>query len=380
MAAFPFQELPFLVDCAITPEMMMKLSSSSSSSTTSTTNNSPLLSPSCCFSEDHTHLLKPNTNFSEPIFEQLQFHYPFENLADFHQGEANPIDFNLHESSCVEQGGTPMANSENDTPKKQSIDQNGGGVARWIPVKNKRKIKLDGSSPNPSKALRGGRSKKLKNCKNEAMKEEKEDEEVNKIKEQKKVTFQEAPKGYIHVRARRGQATDSHSLAERVRREKISERMKFLQSLVPGCDKVIGKATMLDEIINYVQSLQTQVEFLSMKLSSVTPMVYSFGVDLDALLLEQQGLNNMAPALQSVQECNPATTTTQTPTTAPATTAATTYFHHPQVGFQQQVHRGGANPPYLEDNAIGNLYWGLGDQGGSDPISQPGFNNMMHSF
>lgn len=76
---------------------------------------------------------------------------------------------------------------------------------------------------------------------------------------------------YIHVRARRGQATNSHSLAERVRREKISERMKFLQDLVPGCSKVTGKAVMLDEIINYVQSLQRQVEFLSMKLSTVNP-------------------------------------------------------------------------------------------------------------
>jgi hypothetical protein len=65
---------------------------------------------------------------------------------------------------------------------------------------------------------------------------------------------------YIHVRARRGQATDSHSLAERVRRERISERMRYLQELVPGCDKVTGKAGMLDEIINYVQSLQKQVE------------------------------------------------------------------------------------------------------------------------
>ncbi|KAK9288747.1 hypothetical protein L1049_017211 [Liquidambar formosana] len=81
----------------------------------------------------------------------------------------------------------------------------------------------------------------------------------------------EPPKDYIHVRARRGQATDSHSLAERVRREKISERMKFLQDLVPGCNKVTGKAVMLDEIINYVQSLQRQVEFLSMKLSTVNP-------------------------------------------------------------------------------------------------------------
>ncbi|KAG6491198.1 transcription factor bHLH76-like isoform X2 [Zingiber officinale] len=80
-----------------------------------------------------------------------------------------------------------------------------------------------------------------------------------------------AKEDYIHVRARRGQATNSHSLAERVRREKISQRMKFLQELVPGCSKVTGKAVMLDEIINYVQSLQRQVEFLSMKLSAVNP-------------------------------------------------------------------------------------------------------------
>ncbi|KAJ0234102.1 Transcription factor bHLH62 [Hirschfeldia incana] len=85
-------------------------------------------------------------------------------------------------------------------------------------------------------------------------------------------------KDFIHVRARRGQATDSHSLAERVRREKISERMKLLQDLVPGCNKVTGKALMLDEIINYVQSLQRQVEFLSMKLSSVNTRL-DFNVD-----------------------------------------------------------------------------------------------------
>lgn len=85
------------------------------------------------------------------------------------------------------------------------------------------------------------------------------------------VNTEEPKQDYIHVRARRGQATNSHSLAERVRRERISERMKYLQDLVPGCSKVTGKAVMLDEIINYVQSLQRQVEFLSMKLSTVNP-------------------------------------------------------------------------------------------------------------
>ncbi|MCL7025259.1 hypothetical protein MKW94_001981 [Papaver nudicaule] len=93
---------------------------------------------------------------------------------------------------------------------------------------------------------------------------------------------EEAPKeDYVHVRARRGQATNSHSLAERVRREKISERMKLLQDLVPGCDKVTGKALMLDEIINYVQSLQRQVEFLSMKLATVNPDI---NVDMDRII------------------------------------------------------------------------------------------------
>lgn len=46
------------------------------------------------------------------------------------------------------------------------------------------------------------------------------------------------------------------------RREKISKKMKCLQDLVPGCNKVVGKAGMLDEIINYVQSLQKQVEVI----------------------------------------------------------------------------------------------------------------------
>ncbi|KAG8074137.1 hypothetical protein GUJ93_ZPchr0006g45601 [Zizania palustris] len=83
---------------------------------------------------------------------------------------------------------------------------------------------------------------------------------------------------YVHVRAKRGQATNSHSLAERFRREKINERMKLLQDLVPGCNKITGKAMMLDEIINYVQSLQRQIEFLSMKLSTISPELNS---DLD---------------------------------------------------------------------------------------------------
>ncbi|KAI3730378.1 hypothetical protein L1987_61548 [Smallanthus sonchifolius] len=94
----------------------------------------------------------------------------------------------------------------------------------------------------------------------------------------------DAPKEVVHVRARRGQATDSHSIAERVRRGKINERLRCLQDIVPGCYKSMGMAVMLDEIINYVQSLQNQVEFLSMKLTEAShfPNFDSDSTSIDA--------------------------------------------------------------------------------------------------
>ncbi|XP_076904318.1 transcription factor bHLH62-like [Bidens hawaiensis] len=98
----------------------------------------------------------------------------------------------------------------------------------------------------------------------------------------------EAPKEVVHVRARRGQATDSHSIAERVRRGKINERLRCLQDIVPGCYKSMGMAVMLDEIINYVQSLQNQVEFLSMKLTEASSFP-NFDSDLVSIDAFQMG-------------------------------------------------------------------------------------------
>nr|AAD56411.1 bHLH transcription factor GBOF-1 [Tulipa gesneriana] len=149
----------------------------------------------------------------------------------------------------------------------------------------KRKDKSDGSCMTSVQSK--GTKRETKSRKSQKKPKANESDEMKERTQEE----EEAPVGYIHVRARRGQATDSHSLAERVRREKISERMKLLQALVPGCDKVTGKAVMLDEIINYVQSLQNQVEFLSMKLATVSPMLYEFGLDIEGQMndLERVG-------------------------------------------------------------------------------------------
>ncbi|XP_039009593.1 transcription factor HBI1-like isoform X1 [Hibiscus syriacus] len=130
---------------------------------------------------------------------------------------------------------------------------------------NKRKAEAVADHKSKDKRIRGeGESEVKTKCSTEISR--------NSSKENSKASEVQKP-DYIHVRARRGQATDSHSLAERARRGKISNKMKCLQDLVPGCNKITGKAGMLDEIINYVQSLQRQVEFLSMKIAALNSSV-----------------------------------------------------------------------------------------------------------
>ncbi|KAK4476397.1 hypothetical protein RD792_015548 [Penstemon davidsonii] len=65
------------------------------------------------------------------------------------------------------------------------------------------------------------------------------------------------------VRAKRGFATHPRSIAERIRRTKISARMKKLQDLFPNMDKQANTADMLDLAVEYIKDLQKQVQTLT---------------------------------------------------------------------------------------------------------------------
>ncbi len=65
------------------------------------------------------------------------------------------------------------------------------------------------------------------------------------------------------TRAKRGCATHPRSIAERVRRTRISERMKKLQGVVPNMDKQTNTSEMLDEAVEYIRSLQKKVQELT---------------------------------------------------------------------------------------------------------------------
>ncbi|KAJ4758738.1 BHLH transcription factor [Rhynchospora pubera] len=65
------------------------------------------------------------------------------------------------------------------------------------------------------------------------------------------------------IRAKRGCATHPRSIAERVRRTRISERIRKLQELVPNMDKQTNTADMLDLAVDYIKDLQKQVKALN---------------------------------------------------------------------------------------------------------------------
>ncbi|KAF6165707.1 hypothetical protein GIB67_012604 [Kingdonia uniflora] len=155
-------------------------------------------------------------------------------------------------------------------------------------IKRKKASLTESSSGNSSTPVTENAKNKRKNISGRGKRGKNKEK---KLEEQKEV---------IHVRARRGQATDSHSLAERVRRERINEKLRCLQDLVPGCYKTMGMAVMLDEIITYVQSLQNQVEFLSMKLTAASNF-YDFNSDIDIPQGMQGTISNAYEAQEMVE-------------------------------------------------------------------------------
>lgn len=71
---------------------------------------------------------------------------------------------------------------------------------------------------------------------------------------------------------RKSRAAEVHNLSERRRRDRINEKMKALQELIPHCNKS-DKASMLDEAIEYLKSLQLQLQIMWMG-SGMAPMMF----------------------------------------------------------------------------------------------------------
>ncbi|KAH9678794.1 transcription factor bHLH60 [Citrus sinensis] len=93
---------------------------------------------------------------------------------------------------------------------------------------------------------------------------------------------------YVHVRARRGSLYNLLllslvSIEDGMMRAADTSMASNMKSYVL---QISGTALVLDEIINHVQSLQRQVEFLSMRLAAVNPRI---DFNLDSLFVAESG-------------------------------------------------------------------------------------------
>ncbi|KAG7545803.1 Myc-type basic helix-loop-helix (bHLH) domain [Arabidopsis suecica] len=85
------------------------------------------------------------------------------------------------------------------------------------------------------------------------------DDRARKEREETSAGIQGTEEARGTISRKRSRAAEMHNLAERRRREKINEKIKTLQELIPRCNKST-KVSTLEDVIEYMKSLQMQIQ------------------------------------------------------------------------------------------------------------------------
>ncbi|KAB5568871.1 hypothetical protein DKX38_002664 [Salix brachista] len=162
----------------------------------------------------------------------------------------------------------PTANTLGDMKKKSRVTRNvQKSMKDALSEKNQKNLPNISHDEEESNAGPDGQSSR--SCSSE-------DENASQDSDSK---VSEALNSNGKTRATRGAATDPQSLYARKRRERINERLKILQNLVPNGTKV-DISTMLEDAVHYVKFLQLQIKLLSSDdLWMYAPLAYN-GIDI----------------------------------------------------------------------------------------------------
>uniref|UniRef100_A0A2P2LAU9 DNA binding protein n=1 Tax=Rhizophora mucronata TaxID=61149 RepID=A0A2P2LAU9_RHIMU len=175
--------------------------------------------------------------------------------------------------------------------------------------------------------------------------------------EEDRETKTETPRSHS---SRRFRAAATHNQSERKRRHRINQKMKALQKLVPNARKT-DKASMLDEVIEYLKQLQAHVQMLSTvrnmmvaplgmqqfphQMSLLAPMAMATGMGIGML-----DMSTVARGARPPQTLSPFIRPTPT-----SMAAATPAFVHPPFLVPPMIPTAGplvrANPDPVGSNA-----------------------------
>ncbi|KAK9095458.1 hypothetical protein Scep_026927 [Stephania cephalantha] len=109
--------------------------------------------------------------------------------------------------------------------------------------------------------------------------------------------------GKSYTSTKRSRAAAIHNQSERKRRDKINQKMKTLQKLVPNSSKT-DKASMLDEVIEYLKQLQAQIQIMSRVGMPNMMMNMTMQQQLQMSMMAQMGLAGMGMGM-GMMDMNP---------------------------------------------------------------------------
>ncbi|KAK9120622.1 hypothetical protein Syun_018239 [Stephania yunnanensis] len=109
--------------------------------------------------------------------------------------------------------------------------------------------------------------------------------------------------GKSYTSTKRSRAAAIHNQSERKRRDKINQKMKTLQKLVPNSSKT-DKASMLDEVIEYLKQLQAQIQIMSRMGMPNMMMNMTMQQQLQMSMMAQMGLAGMGMGM-GMMDMNP---------------------------------------------------------------------------
>ncbi|KAL8142232.1 hypothetical protein V2J09_015264 [Rumex salicifolius] len=103
---------------------------------------------------------------------------------------------------------------------------------------------------------------------------------------------------------KRSRAAAIHNQSERKRRETINQKMKTLQKMVPNSSKT-DKASMLDEVIEYVRQLQAQAQMMMMMNKMMgMGMMMPFAMPQHMPMMPPMNMNmNMGMDMSNIMAC-----------------------------------------------------------------------------